>query len=386
MSFAFLALSLAVMTLGIAATRGRGIRGPWWGPAMAAAELAPWFLGGVGVVTGLFFASGWTAGWAGATGLVLVGMGASGFLLALVRSLRGRPVIVAGVEEVLGEEVDLPRIRLRSLLRPFPPLASGLRLETHSYGPHGRHLVDRVTTFGFTGPAPVLVHLHGGGWWRGEKGQQARPLLRHMAARGWVVLAATYRLSPEATFPDHLDDVVRLVRWAKANADQLGIDPRFVAVTGGSAGGHLAALAGFGDGDARVQLAIPFYGVHDMLAADGVSAKWPYLVTQIMKSDPVTNREAWLAASPIHRATADRPPFLVVHGGGDSLIDAGESRLLVRRLREAGGPAAGHIEVPWAHHGFDFFASIRGLRLATAVGVVLECLYEREKQRRVGEA
>lgn len=386
MSFVFLVVSLAVFALGVAATRGRGIRGPWWGPAMAAAELAPWFLGGIGVVTGVFVAFGWTGGWAGLTSLVFVGIGMTGFLIALVRSLRGRPAIVAGVREVLEERLDLPRIRLRSLLRPFPPLAAGLRLETHSYGPHERHLVDRVTSVGFTGPAPVLIHIHGGGWWRGEKGQQARPLLRQMAASGWVVLAATYRLSPEATFPDHLDDAERLVKWAKANADELGIDPRFVAVTGGSAGGHLAALAGLGNGDARVQLAVPFYGVHDMLAADGVSAKWPYLVTQIMKSDPVANRQAWLAASPIHRATAARPPFLVVHGGGDSLVDPEESRLLARRLREAGGPAVGYIEVPWAHHGFDFFASIRALRLAAAVGLVLERFYERENQRTVEES
>jgi acetyl esterase/lipase len=386
MSFVFLTLSLAAFALGVTSTRGRGIRGPWWGPAMAAAELAPWFLGGIGLVTGLFVAFGWTGGWAGLAGLLLMGVGASGFLLALLRSLRGRAAIVAGVWEVLGEEVGLPRIRPSSLLRASPALESGLELTTHSYGPHGRHRVDRVTAVGFTGPAPVLIHIHGGGWWRGHKSQQARPLLRHMARSGWVVLAATYRLSPEATFPDHLHDVERLIAWAKANADGLGIDAGFVAITGGSAGGHLAALAGLANGEARVQLAVPFYGVHDMLASDGVSAKWPYLVTQIMKSDPVVNREAWLAASPIHRATADRPPFLVVHGSGDSLIDAGESRLLVRRLREAGGPPVGYIEVPWAHHGFDFFASIRAQRLAGAVGVVLDRLYERQKQRLVEEA
>ncbi|MEX1207059.1 MAG: alpha/beta hydrolase [Acidimicrobiia bacterium] len=383
MSFVFLSISLAAFALGLAATRGRGIRGPWWGPAMAAAELAPWFLAATGVVVLFFYAAGWTGGWAGTLGLILTALGAAGFLLALFRSLRGRASIIAGVAEVLGGEPSLPRTRWRSLLRPFPPLESRLRLDTHSYGPHERHLVDRVTAPTFTGPAPVLIHIHGGGWWRGRKSQQGRPLLRHMARSGWVVLAATYRLSPEATFPDHLHDIERLIAWAKANAAELGIDSRFVAITGGSAGGHLAALAGLGNGDARVQVAVPFYGVHDMFAADGVSAKWPYLVTQIMKSDPVTDREAWLAASPVHRATADRAPFLVVHGGADSLVDAEESRLLAQRLREAGGPPVGYIEVPWGHHGFDFFASIRALRLAAAVGAVLDRLYERHQQRLV---
>lgn len=380
MSFLFLAFSVAALALGVAATRGRGIRGPWWGPAMAAAELAPWFLAGIGAVVVVFSAAGWTGGWAGRLALVLFAVGAAGFLLALYRSLRGRSAIVAGVREVVGVETRLPRTRWRHLLRPFPPLERGLRIDTHSYGPHERHVVDRVALPTLEGRAPALIHVHGGGWWRGRKGQQARPLLRHMARSGWVVLAATYRLSPEATFPDHLRDVERLIAWARANAPALGIDPGFVAITGGSAGGHLAALAGLGNGDARVQAAVPFYGVHDMLGADGISAKWPYLVTEIMKSDPVVDREAWLAASPIHRATADRAPFLVVHGGADSLVDAEESRLLARRLREVGGPSVGYIEVPWGHHGFDFFASIRALRMAAAVGVVLDRLHEAQKK------
>ena len=94
------------------------------------------------------------------------------------------------------------------------------------------------------------------------------PLMYHLAARGWVCVAANYRLSPRATFPDHLIDVKRALAWIKRHGAEYGADPDFVVVTGGSAGGHLAALValtandpeyqpGFEDVDTTVQALRP---------------------------------------------------------------------------------------------------------------------------------
>ena len=91
--------------------------------------------------------------------------------------------------------------------------------------------------------APVLLQIHGGGWTIGNKRQQALPLMMHLSRRGWVCVAANYRLSPRATFPDHLIDVKQALRWIRENIAEYGGDPGFVAITGGSAGGHLSALA-----------------------------------------------------------------------------------------------------------------------------------------------
>jgi acetyl esterase/lipase len=390
MSFVFLALSSAALGLGVAATRSRGIRGPWWVPAMVAAELAPWFLAGLVATVALSAAAGSAGGWAGTAGLVLSGFSAMLFVIAIAHSIRARPSIEAGVGELLGSPVSLPRVRMRSLLRPYPPLPGPFRVDTLSYGPHERNVVDRIARHGARSPAPVLVHIHGGGWWRGRPGRQARPLIHRMARVGWVVLAPTYRLSPEATFPDHLEDIRALLRWTRENASELGVDPGFIAIAGGSAGGQLAALAAMADdwdfGGGFPQLAIPIYGVHDLFGDDGVSAKWAYLQTQVLKSDPFTNRELWLRASPIHRATSSRSPFLVIHGGADSVVDASESSRLVEALRAAGGPPVGHIALPSANHGFDFFASIRSLLLAEGIGIALETLYERHPQRTGDEA
>ena len=96
----------------------------------------------------------------------------------------------------------------------------------------------------------------------------------HLAANGWVGFNANYRLSPGATFPDHLVDLKRALAWIREHADEYGVDPDFVVVTGGSAGGHLTALMaltandpryqpGFEDADTSVQAAVPFYGVYD---------------------------------------------------------------------------------------------------------------------------
>src|SRR3989449_3406659 len=76
----------------------------------------------------------------------------------------------------------------------------------------------------------------------GSKNEQGLPLMHHLAARGWVCVAADYRLSPRATFPDHLIDVKRAVAWIREHGALYGAAPDFLVVTGGSAGGHLAAL------------------------------------------------------------------------------------------------------------------------------------------------
>ena len=380
MSWLFLALSVVSLGLAALGVWGHKVPGPWWAPAMAVAELAPWFLVAQGGMVAGFAAFGWIGGSVGSFGLATSAVAAVLLAIAVARSLSARPSIESGLGDLLGETVRLPRTRMRTLVRPGRALTDGLEASTHSYGPHRRHLVDRITARGARLPAPVLIHIHGGGWWRGDRGTQARPLLRRMAAAGWVVLTPSYRLSPEATFPDHLRDIERLLEWVRANQAELGADAGFIAVAGGSSGGHLAALAGMpADGGAAIQVSIPIYGVHDLLGRDGASAKWPYLESQVMKSDPRSSREQWLDASPIHRAAWARSPFLVVHGAEDSLVNASDSRRLVAALREAGVVAVGHIEVPWANHGFDHFASIRGTQLANGIGLALERLYEKSR-------
>ena len=180
-------------------------------------------------------------------------------------------------------------------------------------------------------------------------------------------------------------DIKRAIGWIRSRAEVLGVDPQFIAVVGGSTGGNIAALValtqgdielqpGFESSDTSVQACIPLYGVHDMLRASG-EPLWPYLATSVMKSTPLTDPEGWRRASPARSVAANRPPFFVVHGANDTLVRPELSRALVAALGAVDGAAHGYVEVPWANHGFDFFAGPRGRIMAAAMTRVLDHLH-----------
>ena len=127
---------------------------------------------------------------------------------------------------------------------------------TVQYGPHGRaNLADiwRRRDLPPDGKAPVLVQVPGGGWAIGMRRPQAYPLMSHFADRGWICVSLAYRVSPRHTWPDHIIDIKRALSWVKANIASFGGDPDFVAITGGSAGGHLASLAALSPNDPSFQ-------------------------------------------------------------------------------------------------------------------------------------
>jgi len=378
-SIALLLVSVAIVALARSGVRRPASRGPMWVTAMAAAELAPWLLPGVLLLGGGFYALGWAGGPAGTAALVLLGISAALFGVMIVQSARSRGAVERAVGEFLGRPVS---VRLRAPLRLLLPVSrpgrgvsvtSGLR-----YGAHERHLVDRIARDDLTAPAPVLVHVHGGSWTRGTRDSQARPWLHRMARDGWVVLAPSYRLSPEATFPDPVEDIRLCVEWVQANAGELGVDPSFVALAGGSAGAQVATVAAFSWPDIA-RICIPLYGVHDLLRSDGTTPLWPYLVSEVMQSRPEDDPERWGRASPSRSAPAERPPFFVVHGATDTLVPQSASARLVEALREAGDTPVGYLPLPWGNHGFDYFTSIRSLYVADGLAMVLAAAYERSR-------
>ncbi len=389
MSFLFLGLSLAGLALTFNAWRPLSYRergGPRWVPALFTGELAPFHAVVHAGLAGGFAAGGWAGGWAGQAGLAATSLSLMGLVIVQARALQAKGVMERAASAGVGEAVHLPRLRLRRLLWPYPGPPSDVEVVRDlPYGPDRAHLADRYCRRGHQGPAPALVQVHGGGWTRGKRGLQGRPLMHRLAQAGWVVFDVEYRLSPRATFPDQLADVKRAIAWVRDNAREHGVDPSFVAVTGGSAGGHLAALAaltggdpayqpGFEEADTSVQACLPVYGVHDLLRSDG-RPRWPYLASHVLKVAPEQDLEAWRRASPVRCAHPDRSPFLVVHGGADSLVHPDESRRLAGALRAAGGPPVGYAELPGATHGFDSIHSLRGERFVDGAQAVLERLW-----------
>jgi acetyl esterase/lipase len=382
MSYLLLAAAVLIALVALAAVRLR----PWlWAAAMVGSEAAGWWLGAA--LLGLFAADG---GGIGLTTRVLFAAAAIGFGLALLRGYRAAEQVTA-----LGaarRDTGMRWSRVAALVMPIARRPRGLQVDhAIAYGPHPRHVLDRLAPDPATGPRPAVIHIHGGGWWRGKRHTQAHPMLYRLAASGWQVITPSYRLSPEATHPDHLVDVKRVIAWVRSNAAQLGVDPGFIAIAGGSTGGNLAALAaltagdaalqpGFEDADSAVQACIPLYGVHDLLDDSG-SPLWPYLETSVIKVSPKMDGSRWDSASPIRLATDRRPPFLVIHGASDTVVPPVLSRRLVEALRAAGGAEAELLEVRWANHGFDFFAGPRGRAVAATAAAWLEKVHEEYRER-----
>ncbi len=260
-----------------------------------------------------------------------------------------------------------------------------------AYGDAGkRNLLDvwRRSDLPASAKAPVLLQIPGGGWVMGKKEGQAYPLLADLAERGWVCVAINYRLSPRATWPDHIVDVKRAIAWVKANIADHGGDPDFLVVTGGSAGGHLCALAalsindpqfqpGFEDAETSVQAAVPFYGVYDFTNRDltGRADLPDFLAKKVMKSQLVDDHERWDAASPVSRVRPDAPPFFVIHGANDTLVPVKQARAFAAALRKESANPVVYGELPRAQHAFDTFGSVRTWNAVHAVERFLAVVY-----------
>jgi acetyl esterase/lipase len=260
------------------------------------------------------------------------------------------------------------------------------------YGEHGsrNHLdIWRRPDLDPGGRAPVLLQVPGGAWMVGSKRQQAYPLMSHLAELGWVCVAINYRLSPRSTWPDQIVDVKQALAWTKEHIAEYGGDPDWVAITGGSAGGHLSALAaltandpqfqpGFENADTSVRAAVPFYGVYDFTRSDAIHPLMaPTLAKYVFKLRRAEIEEPFRTASPITHVSADAPPFFVLHGRNDSLIPVDQARAFTARLREVSRQPVAYAELPFAQHAFDIFGSARATHAAVAVEQFLAEIYER---------
>lgn len=335
----------------------------------------------------------------GVVGLVLAVV-ALALLVGIGLTTRRTVVSMRGALEELEPGPDAPRFSRASVVLPF---LMGRRRGVHTrrnltYARvAGKALRLDVTVPSAPVPGggarrPALVQVHGGAWMVGDKREQGLPLLRHMAAQGWVGFNVNYRLSPGATFPDHVVDVKRALAWIREHAADFGIDPGFICLTGGSAGGHLTALAaltaedrslqpGFEEADTSVAAAVPFYGIYDFTPHGAFGADPDifrrFLEPYIMKSFVADEPERYFAASPLHRVHAGAPPFLVVHGDKDTLAPVADARQFAERLRAVSEQPVLYAEMQGAQHAFEIFPSLRAARVIEGVERFLTTLWER---------
>ena len=278
------------------------------------------------------------------------------------------------------------------MLRIYRDYAHDSNISYGEYGGANNLDIWRRPDLDRSGKAPVLFQIPGGAWTVGNKRGQAHPLMSHLAELGWICVAINYRHSPRNTWPDHIIDVKHALAWVKDHIAEYGGDPDFIAITGGSAGGHLCALTaltpndpqfqpGFEDADTRVQAAVPFYGVYDLTRFD--DAMHPMmpglLVKSIIKERPSTNPRPYVTASPYNHVNADAPPFLILHGRNDSLVPVEQARSFVTRLRQISKQPVVYAELPFTQHGFDIFGSARAAHTAIAVEQFLAEIYSKQR-------
>lgn len=262
------------------------------------------------------------------------------------RNLLARPTVEA-VVSAHGARIRHHRwSRLRPVFFPFPwrPRRQVIRIDDVAYGAHRRQRLDILRRGDGGASGPVFVYFHGGGYFSGSKRHEARALLHHLAARGWVCVSATYRLRPEAGFTDHLADARAVLRWVHDNAAAHGGDTDTVVMAGSSAGAHLTALCALtqdpSDPDRpRVDAAVSLYAYYGRYYGRDEN------------ESPISTAMALDATN--------APPFFIAHGDHDSWVPVEEARALRRHLAEQSSHEPWYVELPGAQHGFDALRSWR---------------------------
>lgn len=227
------------------------------------------------------------------------------------------------------------------------------------------------------GPFPLIIWIHGGGWISGDNDLSPNGPQVRQTTRGYAVASINYRLSDQAKFPAQIEDCKAAVRWLRAHAGEYNLDPSRIAVWGASAGGHLAALLGTsgdisaleGSGgnlsfSSRVNAVIDWFGPTDLLKLSVDSLPFP---CNLIDHDSPFSPESLLIgcaiqtcpnktelANPIRYASADDPPFLIMHGERDCLVGPSQSRRLRDALAAVGAKVSFKVIESAGHGGSEF--------------------------------
>jgi len=227
-----------------------------------------------------------------------------------------------------------------------------------------KHRLDLFLPAPSEAPAPVLVFVHGGGWRKGDKsfspgGHDVYGNVgRFFAGRGIATAVISYRLMPQVTLAEQIDDVARAVAWVRREAPRHGLDPDGIFLSGHSAGAQLATWVTL-DASRLASVGVPASAIRGLIAVSGAAhdvadeetyrlgGDPDYYAERFRNGDPT---DAWKrAVSPIHFVRGDAPPALIFYAEGESEALKHQARLLTDALTRTGA-AARLVAVPAGSH------------------------------------
>jgi acetyl esterase/lipase len=217
--------------------------------------------------------------------------------------------------------------------------------------PSGRDLTLDVFPCDGESARTAVILLHGGGWSRGGRAD-VHPYARELASLGFTAIAAEYRLLGEAPWPAQILDVQDVIRWVRAHADDLGVDPDKIVAEGFSAGGHLSLLAAgtadrdvFGDAGAVDGVSARLAGVVSFFAPVDLSLKAmpnrPPPTVALLGKDG--GEDVAIAASPLNYVTAAFPPTFLLNGLADPFMPFEQTLQMFQALTAVGAKVDLHL-------------------------------------------
>jgi acetyl esterase/lipase len=296
-------------------------------------------------------------------GMLAVLLSLAALILALIppaQALRlaGEQRVSLSLDRYLRSEIDTQAPLTVKAEKTVPyTTVDGRTLSLDVYAP------ARATT-----PARVVMVIHGGGWSSGDKGD-ASLFSKWMARQGLMVFDVEYRTAPRPNWKTATGDVKCAIGWVKQHAAEYHADPARITLLGRSAGGHLALLAAYTPGDAKlapscpapdtgVESVVSYYGPTDLV--------WGYAhpsrpavydsaekLRGLIGGPPESTGDLYKLLSPTERVTPNAPRTLLIHGGRDQFVSKQNVDLLSEKLHQAQVRYETLI-IPYAQHSFDF--------------------------------
>jgi acetyl esterase/lipase len=213
--------------------------------------------------------------------------------------------------------------------------------------------------------SPAVVWIHGGGWTGGTKNEpRAKSIAAILTGAGYVVVSIDYNLG-DGAWPLNLLDCKNAVRFLRANAAKYRLDPERIAVSGGSAGGHLALMVGLTTPKKLYEPDAPYPGVSNAVACVinlygpgdlRVGPDTPLGKIMVGQSGRVfasAGSDALSAASPVNHVTRNAPPVMILHGRIDTTVEYQQSDQMAAALK-AGGVPCEYLLLDNVGHSFDW--------------------------------